>query len=612
MNKDIERRIEDAKRVLDDTFLFDNPWDMECDFTPYTFLGKIDWNYKRGADEEWTFMLSRFGFMPNLAISYLYTKDERFIEKGMELISSFIEENPFSEEKMKSSWRTLDSAIRAHNWLLFYNLCSTSYEFPGHFKRLFDQGLEHTGSFLKDHHRTFLELSNWGSIGYGYLAEIALTLGQSALFEEALTRTLDNLHYSVLADGMQFEQSPMYHVQVLFCVLDLINALKRAHKDVPTALREIALDMSSACIKGIKPNISQFLQADSDDTSLVDLFTYAAITLEDGRFKYFGLKELIPPFTQEEIELYHNLPIIKPTFTTAFLETSGNYYLRSGWEKESLCTHFKCGSLGSGHGHADLFHLDITKGDVDILTDSGRFTYTETEERYELKRSKSHNTITVDDKDCYTVKDSWLFPSRPDYAQGLCKQGKVASYVSGLNFGYYPTIIKREIVQVRDLAVFIFDTITSDRAHTYKRYFHFDNAHKVELDKNIAKYDKATLYLDDTELTKIDTLYSKHYNELSMKETVVGTTTASSKLLSAVILFDSVELFEKGKVHLVTNGKELENSLSYTIKVRGNELNLLYTTVNEIKGIDFITNDKVKGYGRIIVKLNDEYEAVIC
>ncbi len=612
MNKDIERRIEDAKRVLNATFAFDNPWDMECDFTPYTFPGKIDWNYRRGADEEWTFMLSRFGFMPNLAIAYLYTKDERFVEKGIELITSFINENPFTEEKMASSWRTLDSAIRVHNWLLFYNLCSRSYNFPRHFKRLFDQGLEHTGSFLLSHPRQFLCLSNWGSIGYGYLAEIALTLGQSALFEEALAALLNNLRYSVLSDGMQFEQSPMYHVQVLFCVLDIILALKRAHKAIPEELTLVAQKMSIASAKSIKPNFKQFLQADSDDTSLVDVMTYASFVLEDGRFKYFGLKELILPFTEDEIAFYHSIPVIKPNFTTAFLETSGNYYLRSGWEADSLVTHFKCGPLGSGHGHADLLHFDITKGNEDILTDSGRYTYTESEERYELKKSRSHNTITVDDKDCFTVKDSWAFPKRPDYSQGMCKEGKLASFVSGINLGYYPIIIKREIVQVKDIALFIFDTITSDREHTYKRYFHFDNEHKVEIYGKVVKFDNATIYLDDDELVKCNTLYSKHYNELMEKETVIGTTFKRSCLLSSVVLFEKAHTFKRGKVHLSSNDKELDNSISYTIKVGDDELDLLYTTVNEIKGVDFITNGFVKGYGRLVVRLNDEYEAVIC
>ncbi len=613
MNKEIKRRIADAERVLKNTFAFDNPWDMECDYTPYTFCEEIDWNAQRSDDEEWTFMLARFGFMPNLAIAYLYTENEEFVQKGINLITSFINDNPFCEEKMKSSYRTLDSAIRIHNWQLFVSLCSTKYKFPSSFTSLFEKGLSDTCTFLDTHKREFLSLSNWGAIGYTYLAEAAINLKNTELYQRALELTESNLKYSVFSDGMQFEQSPMYHVQVLYAVLDLIYSLKKAETSVPKSLTDVAIKMSLACAKSIKPDCRQFLQADSDDTALTDLFTYATLVLEDGRFKFFGLDNLILPFSAEEIEKYNKIEVIKPDFNSAFLETSGNYYLRSGWGKDALTTHFKCGSLGSGHGHGDILHLDITKGSLDILTDSGRFTYTEKEERYELKRSRSHNTITVDDKDCYEISDSWGFSARPDFIQGFAKENTFAYYVSGINLGYYPVVVKREIVQIKDIAIFIFDTIKSEEEHTYKRYFHFDNKGPLSITENTVKYKDATLYLDNNEkLEKKKTLYSKHYNQMLEKESIIATSKGKSIVRSAVMTFDKSTTVEQKKVYISSNNREIENSISYTVKLKSDEINLLFTAENEIKGVDFITNGNVKGYGRIIATFNEQYEAVTC
>lgn len=57
------------------------------------------------------------------------------------------------------------------------------------------------------------------------------------------------------------------------------------------------------------------------------------------------------------------------------LEQSGNWCLRSGWDRNADYLHFKCGSLGGGHGHFDKLHVDLSIAGEDVLIDSGRYTY---------------------------------------------------------------------------------------------------------------------------------------------------------------------------------------------------------------------------------------------
>ncbi len=611
MTKENRRKIIDADRVLNNTFLFDNPWDMECCYTPYTFKSSIDWNYCPFGDEEWTFMLSRFGYLANLEAAYIIKKDAKYLEKGKELIQDFIINNPFSKQNSNTSYRTLDSAIRIHNWINFYQTCKTYYNLDSSFVKQLTLALNETNQYLITNQRPFLKLSNWGSIGYSYLAKSAIFLQDNSLLTQTLPLLEENLKYSVLTDGMQFEQSPMYHIQVLTALLDLIKIAKSKKVKLPDTIKSTAFKMALATLASIKPDRRQFMQADSDDTQLKDIFTYCALVLEDGIFKTVGETELTPPYTDSDIHKYNRLKPVLPNFLNKELTQSGNYYLRSSWKKTGLVTHFKCGGIGSGHGHLDLLHLDISKGKEDILVDSGRYTYKDIEERHELKRTRSHNSIIVDDKDCSQIIDSWAYSNRPDFLQSSIIELPYGSFIEGTSLGFYPTIIKREILQIKDIAIFIFDTIKSTQSHAYTRYFHFDNKYKLEQKENYIKYNNTRFYCDlKEETTIVKTLYSKHYNQLENKETVVAKSNGQNLVLSSLLLLDPTYKMECEKIRLNSDNKELDNSFAFSLYNDTNTFNLLFTMENEIAGVDLITSSKLKGYGRLITSFNDNYQVI--
>ena len=609
MNKENRRKIADAARVLNNTFLFDNPYDMEGCNTPYTFKGIIDWNYCPFGDKEWTFMLSRFGYLANLATAFILKQEVKYLEKGIELIQDFIINNPFSKDNANTSYRTLDAAIRIHNWINFYQTCKPYYNFDSVFVKILTSALNETNQYLITNQRPFLALSNWGSIGYSYLAKSAIFLKDTFLLTQTFPLLEENLKYSVLADGMQFEQSPMYHIQVLTALLDLIKIAKSKKVILPEIIKKNAFKMALATLASIKPDRRQFMQADSDDTSLKEVLSYCALVLEDGIFKVE--EELTLPYLESDIQKYSRLKRVTPNFLNKELTQSGNYYLRSSWKETGLVTHFKCGGLGSGHGHLDLLHLDISKGKEDILVDSGRYTYKETEERYELKRTRSHNSITVDNKDCAQVLDSWAYSDRPDFIQSRIVTLPYASYIEGTSLGYYPTIIKREILQVKDIALFIFDTITSTQEHVYTRYFHFDNKYKLVEKENYVEFNNTRFFYDLKEkITIVKTLYSKHYNQLENKETVVAKSNGQNLVLSSLLLLDPTYKMECEKVKLNSTNKELDNSFAYSLYNSKNTFTLLFTRKNEIAGIDLITSSKLKGYGRLITSFNGDYQVI--
>ena len=44
-----------------------------------------------------------------------------------------------------------------------------------------------------------------------------------------------------------------------------------------------------------------------------------------------------------------------PDKTAIELKESGNYYLHSDWSEKQNFLHFHCGTLGSGHGHIEIY-----------------------------------------------------------------------------------------------------------------------------------------------------------------------------------------------------------------------------------------------------------------
>lgn len=605
-----KRKFKNAERILKNTFVFDAPWDMESSNIPYTFKDAVDWNLCPFGDEEWTFMLCRFTFLTDLSFAFLENGNEDFIIKGCELISSFINDNPYTEERNRTSYRTLDCAIRINNWISFYEKAGRKYRFSKDFETMLFNSLAWTNEYLISHQRPFLKLSNWGSIGYAYLAKSALLLNDVQLFEKAVSLLCENLSYSILPDGMLFEQSPMYHTQVLIALLDLLKAVGEV-KGQMKLIKGIAYKMALAALKSMKPDSRQFLQSDSDDTSLKDVFSYASSVFDDGIFKRAGFAILDNSFSAEERARYESIEPLQPAFLSCGLQSSGNYYLRSGWDKDALVTHFRCGPPGSGHGHLDLLHFDITYGSDDILTDSGRYTYRECEERYELKRSRAHNTILVDGREYAEIENSWAFSDHPEFIQSGCFEFSFGSYASGVSLANYPVIIKREIIQIGKLAVFVFDYIKSAEVHTYTRYFHFDNRKKLVKNGSFFEYGTFFFHPDEKEsVEETKTLYSRHYNLLEKKSTLVCKSNAADTTLCAFLTFSDKVNVTRCDVRLDSTEERIGDGYAFSLGFEDDVFDILYTPKNKIRGVDFIKNDRVKGYGRIIVSLNGQNHVI--
>jgi len=97
--KEVEKRIHRADEIVQQTFVFDLPWDMERTYDPVSFEGEIDWEYKPALDMEFTYQFNRHSYFATLGQAYVITKDEKYARAFVTQITDWIEKNPLTEQK---------------------------------------------------------------------------------------------------------------------------------------------------------------------------------------------------------------------------------------------------------------------------------------------------------------------------------------------------------------------------------------------------------------------------------------------------------------------------------------------------------------------------------
>ena len=94
------------------------------------------------------------------------------------------------------------------------------------------------------------------------------------------------LDIQIMDDGVQWEQSPMYHNEVLRCLLEVLRVAGQQGISLPRSLSEKARAMALADLAWMKPDRTQPLNGDSDRTDLRMCSPPAAWILKDNRLRY--------------------------------------------------------------------------------------------------------------------------------------------------------------------------------------------------------------------------------------------------------------------------------------------------------------------------------------
>lgn len=633
VSKNYMNEFKDILAVADDVvnkkFLFNLRWDMERTVIPEVFNDEINWLHMPEDDPEWIYQFNRHRFWICLGQAYVMTKDEKYAKAFVEQMTHWIKNVKLEDERNALAWRTIEAGLRLEYWLKAIMYFKDSSHLTEEVFEIFEASVKEHAEFLMGIYDTFRLVSNWGVLqNHGlFIAGVMLPESErtAEYRKEALKRLAEEIEVQVYADGVHWEQSPMYHNEVAHCYLDVKILCDRNNIELPEVIERKLYSMAYGTFYHKKPDHHEIMMGDSDDIDVRDIITKAAYSYKDGVLKFGGYDEFdfdcIWDLGIEAAKEYIKIDKCLPKETAIELKESGNYYLHSDWSKDENFFHFYCGTLGAGHGHSDKLHIDLFANGEDILVDSGRYTYVDKPDRYEFKDPSAHNTTTVDEEDFIVCVDPWGCSKLARSINQKMVKSDEYDYVEGGHLGYYDikgggVFVNRRIIYIKPDIYVIVDEFYAGSKHKYNQYFHFNNTGKLSKESNNEvnhisekNYTDLCFLANNIDLNIKETRYSKHYNEYEMKETLVTEVSADGfASIITVISTNSKENYEKAKVQKLkvkSNFKEIifEDKLIEAINIEKGQKKYTVVVAHQdyASPTDSFNADGCIGFGQVVV-----------
>ena len=477
-----------ANDVMDNVFTFNKTWDMERCCEPYRFDG-ADWNVVNNDDEEWCFMLNRMDYLVDLAAAFLATGEPRYAVRAWSLIDNWICAHPAIEPEL--STRTLDTGIRVCTWAQVLPVLEHAGLLDDGALARVRRSINDQIAYLRERYIPKYETSNWGSIQALAIVYVLCTIepapADHPAWSWACERIESQMRAQVYPDGIDWEQSTMYHVEVLLNVLRARWALQARGLELPAGLDGAARALTRALCAQMMPGGDIDAQGDSDRCDVRGLLALCAALTDDG-----AIAAACGRTTLDDQDLFeYGCPVEDALTGLGRSELppasfngmdSGLFTARSFWDTRANWTLFSSGPLGSGHGHSDNLHVSCAYRGVPVLIDNGRYTYREDEPlRPALKAAPAHNVLLLDGISNCQPEGSWGYS---DFAQPLKTYvrhsgdaGTAVHYWEGALVGHNPLhVLVRKLVALDCGVWFGCDEAFADGDHELEARFHFDPA----------------------------------------------------------------------------------------------------------------------------------------
>lgn len=421
--------IADAEKICSGQYFFNNPWDMEWCDTSY-FLVKKQTNLSPNKDAEWVYQYSRMEFLHKLVLAYQITEEKRFLEAWESILVSFFNTNSLKKNAQMTSvlpglfkrlynklyygvfnqpipyptYRTLDTAIRNYSiltdfqWIPQNTLDSSS---------LIHEKVLSEIDYPFNNLREFDNTSNWGII------IVSLTIASKLLIGYKKVRIYENklinmLRLQIRTDGGHIENSLLYHMHILICLLRLKYLYKKYNIDFPNEIDLFCRKMCTFVDKITPRDGYQIMYGDSDRTSTGTVLYLASRLYQEEfhsilheSFDYILCMEL-PDLIEEESK---NVSIVKNNqndlLDGIWCFSNNNFEVRVLNEVSD-----------SGHKHADNGEVILYYQNKPVLIDCGRCTYFDSRRRY-YRGPMAHNICLIDNGEEWASNGNWSFVYSP-------------------------------------------------------------------------------------------------------------------------------------------------------------------------------------------------------
>ena len=609
-NEEADELIRQADMLLEQVFIFQDKWDMEPCNIPYKMT--LDtWAESPNGDEEWVFMLNRHDFLPKLWYAWMLTGEEKYVKKLRWYFFDWMDKNPITE-KGTDATRTIDTGIRCMNWvgLLLPMYAEGFWDEEEILKLLSSMGEQFLN--LKKRYLPKYSLSNWGVLqttamcaAYAWYRDF-LPEGIEKWAWEELSEQLD---LQILEDGAHWEQSAMYHVEVLNACTKLLIHIKNAKKAEVELLKEALEaieekvqwddDKEAGAYPGegmirketgwltsavrvlnrhvlytADPSWKQLPQCDSDVTDVKDVMVRAAVMLQgSGIYRYaagdFLDMDSVWMLGESGITKFREIKPELPVHRSWECKAAGNIFFRNKWGKDADFTWVKNSALGSGHGHADQTHLNLHHKGKAFLVDSGRYTYREDDpRRMQLKNPQAHNVCVIDDKSGGNADTSWTMSSYGEVIKNYFQEKDGVHYVEMpfyqlLEDGTSYLINRKMMVIDEGIWLSVQDIICPGK-HKVQEYFHLDNDVRVSEESGVWKLENEGVILkiySEKSLYMEKGIISKKYNELDATSILIKANSMENRMTDCTLF--AAETMEVKQADVYQAGKETKVSKEF-------------------------------------------------
>jgi len=361
----------------------------------------INWDYWPVKDNEVRWQLHRVTWWQPMGMAYRSSGDEKYAKEWIFQFRDWEKKNYLgrSKENDQIAWRPLEVSERIQSLPGTFNLFVLSPNFTPAFL------LEFLNSFSK---QTAYIPEHYSKEGNHLLFEAQRVLGAGASFPElkladgwrksGIEILNREIKLQVLADGVQWELSPTYHIACIEIFLKAYNSAKMAglEKEFPDTYINTIEKMIIATANISFPDYSNPMFGDSwtsDKNARIKLFASWS--------KIFPDNELIKYFATDGAEG-------RSSYLSHALSNGGFYTFRNGWNNKSTVMILKAGPPAEFHAQPDNGTFELWVKGRNFTPDTGCYIYSGdaevTKMRNWYRQTRVHSTLTLDNQNMVITK----------------------------------------------------------------------------------------------------------------------------------------------------------------------------------------------------------------
>ncbi len=447
--------------------------------------------------------LSRFSFALVLGKAYWYTNDEKYAEKYVNLLLSWLESNPYD---WGVNWICpMEVAIRPVNMIWGYFFFSSSPHFSNELKVRFIKTLIQHAHFILWN----LEGNPYGNYnnhyytnGFGLLClGIFLRKISKKWLKAGLKIITLETEKQLSKDGVHYEQSLGYHRLILDILMSSSILCKKNKIELPDSINSAIEKMLNFTLNCTRSDGSVPMVGDCDDGRLMGLtpdmsihdhrasLAVGSVITQQEKFNIGGSIEEAFWLTggpKSSIYLRNLKKSALPQQSKAYSD-AGYYIMRS----KSTHVIADCGPYGY-HGHNDILGFELYAFDTAMIIDPGTYAYSSSYKwnKY-FKSTYSHNVLGIDGSESTPFKkgEFWGIDKKNTYKVSTWESKSEHDLLSAEHYNYSHIkeglTHKRSMRLSKDDDIFVIeDEVFGGNIHTVIQIFNLAPSFDVEVINN--------------------------------------------------------------------------------------------------------------------------------